>query len=175
MTTSANPGTVDRDTFQRLMARFPAGVAVVTALDAEGQPHGLTTTAISSVSLDPPLLLVCIDRKSRTLPAILEAGRFAVNLLSAGQARVAHHFASKTDDKFAALNWTKSQGGTPILEEYSAAWAECRTHQEIEAGDHLVLIAEVTHAYTPHDADNTLIYAQRRFGQWSTLDTLSMP
>jgi flavin reductase (DIM6/NTAB) family NADH-FMN oxidoreductase RutF len=170
MTTAATAPAVDRDTFQRLMASFPAGVAVVTTLDRQGKAYGLTTTAVSSVSVAPPLLLVCIDRDSRTLPAIRERGRFAVNFLAADHPAVAQRFASKADDKFAALAWTAGADGMPILHDHSVAWAECRTRQEIEAGDHLVLIAEVTNASITEDAAATLVYARRRFGRWSALD-----
>jgi flavin reductase (DIM6/NTAB) family NADH-FMN oxidoreductase RutF len=175
MTSVASSSAVDRDAFRQLMASLPAGVAVVTTIDRDGTAYGLTTTAISSVSLDPPLLLACIDRTSRTLPVLRQQGRFAVNFLGADHATVAQRFASKADDKFTALAWTPGNDGMPILDSHSVAWAECRTRQEIEAGDHLVLIAEVTTATSPHDTAVPLLYAQRRFGHWSTLPEAATP
>jgi flavin reductase (DIM6/NTAB) family NADH-FMN oxidoreductase RutF len=111
--------TIDAETFQQVMASFSAGVAVITTLDADDRPRGLTTTAVTSVSLEPPLLLVCIDRSSRTLPALLHARAFVVNVLDARHAPLAKHFASKAEDKFAALDWTNDESHLPILHEHT--------------------------------------------------------
>jgi flavin reductase (DIM6/NTAB) family NADH-FMN oxidoreductase RutF len=162
---------IDSETFQEVMANLPAGVAVVTALDSTGKARGLTTTAVTSVSLDPPLLLVCVDRYSRTLPAIRHSGSFAVNLLAAAHAPVARLFASKVEDKFAEIAWAPGKNDSPILHHHSVAWAECRTRQEIDAGDHVVFIGEVTHGGVSVDARMSLVYFRRSFGRWATLET----
>ena len=156
---------LDGESFQQVMACFPAGVAVVTTLDAEGAPRGLTTTAVTSVSLDPPLLLVCVGRGSRTLPALRRARAFAVNVLDAGHAHVALRFGSKSEEKFAELAWTPGPGGQPILHDHCIAWAECRTWSEVEAGDHVILIGEVAHGAAAYHRES-LVYFRRDFGHF---------
>ncbi|MGD0196856.1 MAG: flavin reductase family protein [Solirubrobacteraceae bacterium] len=159
---------IDAGTFQRVMGSFPAGVAVVTTRDADLRPCGLTTTALASVSLDPPLLLVCVDLASRTLPALLHARTFAVNVLEVGHSSLARHFASKVDDKFAELAWTDGASGLPILREHCVAWAECQLRTELEAGDHVILIGEVVDGWAAQDGQS-LIYFQRGFGRFAAL------
>src|SRR5215470_1017226 len=102
---------VDRQTFLEIMASFPSGVAVVTTLDASGAPRGLTSTAVSSVSAEPPLLLVCVDLESRTLPALRAGGRFVVNFLREGRSELARVFASKAEDKFERVEWRATEFG----------------------------------------------------------------
>jgi len=158
---------VDRDTFLEIMASYPAGVAIVTTLDADGTPRGLTTTAVSSVSADPPLLLVCVDQTSRTLPALREGGRFVVNFLREGRAELARLFASKRDDKFDDVSWRPGANGIPVLEDDALAWAECVTVQEIEPGDHVVLLGRVEEGEgAAADADAPLMYYRRSWGVW---------
>jgi flavin reductase (NADH) len=160
--------TVDVPTFQNVMASFPAGVAVITTLDHAGQPRGLTTTALTSVSLDPPLLLICVDNASRTLPALRHSKAFTVNILAAGHAALARHFASKAEDKFAELTFSTGPRGLPILHDHTVAWIECATHQEIPAGDHLIVIGEVLDGAAERTADS-LIYFRRDFGSFLAL------
>jgi flavin reductase (DIM6/NTAB) family NADH-FMN oxidoreductase RutF len=158
---------VDRDTFLEIMASYPAGVAIVTTRDADGTPRGLTTTAVSSVSADPPLLLVCVDRTSRTLPALRAGGRFVVNFLREGRAELARLFASKRDDKFEHVVWRPSASGIPVLEDDALAWAECVIVQELEPGDHVVLLAHLEEgAGAPSDEDAPLMYYRRSWGVW---------
>src|SRR5207244_7390775 len=97
---TATPMPVDRQTFFEIMASFPSGVAIVTTLDGDGTPRGLTSTAVSSVSADPPLLLVCVDVESRTLVALRRSRRFVVNFMRQGRGELSRLFASKSDSKF---------------------------------------------------------------------------
>src|SRR3954469_20658275 len=106
---------VEREVFVEIMASYPAGVAVVTTLDADGTPRGLTTTAVSSVSAEPPLLLVCVDLTSRTLPARRAGGSFAVTFLREGRAELARTVASKAEDKFEQVEWRATASGLPVL------------------------------------------------------------
>src|SRR5437764_15186396 len=115
---------VERQTFLEIMASFPSGVAIVTTLDGGDVPRGLTTTAVSSVSAEPPLLLVCVDLTSRTLPALRDGGRFVVNFLREGRSELARLFASKADDKFEGVDWRPTASGMPVLESDALAWAE---------------------------------------------------
>jgi flavin reductase (DIM6/NTAB) family NADH-FMN oxidoreductase RutF len=159
---------IDDALFVQVMSAFAAGVAVVTTVDEDGVPRGLTTTAVTSVSRQPPLLLVCVDNGSRTLPAIRHSAAFVVNFIAAAHAELALQFASKAEDKFGAIDWRAGTNGAPVLHEHAHAWADCRVEQEIEAGDHVVFIAEVTHAGVADDEAEhlPLTYYRRSFGRF---------
>lgn len=131
--------------FREIMASFPTGVAVVTALAGQERPHGMTSNAICSVSADPGRLLVCVGKASRTLQAILNSGAFAVNFLAAGTEETARWFAGKAPDKFAGVRYDAGRcaAGAPILTESIIASAECVVRGAIDAGDHWIFIGEV--------------------------------
>lgn len=133
--------TVDPLTMRRAIGRFATGVAVVTT-SAGGTPHGMTVNSLTSVSLDPPLLLVCLTIGARSTDAVSEAGRFAVNILSARQEHLALRFAQRGEDHFANLDVARGQHSVPIIPD-AFAHLECLMHQEIVAGDHLVVIGQV--------------------------------
>ena len=116
---------VTREEYVGIMSAFPTGVAIVTTLEPDGTPRGLTTNAVTSVSSEPPILLVCVDRDSRTLPALLHSKRFVVNFMRDDCAELCSLFASKADDKFSQVSWTPGLGGVPILHEGAVAHAEC--------------------------------------------------
>jgi flavin reductase (DIM6/NTAB) family NADH-FMN oxidoreductase RutF len=143
------PGAAPRagrtELYREILSHFPAGVTVVTAFDEDGEPRGLTLIAFCGVSLEPPLVLVCVDRGSNTLPAIRHRGGFTVNFISDRSDHVARLMATKSADKFARIPWQPPghpEGG-PVLHEDAMAHLVCRTRQEVEAGDHLVFIGEV--------------------------------
>jgi flavin reductase (DIM6/NTAB) family NADH-FMN oxidoreductase RutF len=170
LTGIAPQARVEEHVFRQVMGALAAGVAIVTTLDLDGQPRGLTTTAVTSVSLDPPLLLVCVGRQSRTLPAIQQTGCFVVNLIDSAFSAVALHFASALDDKFAAMTWRPAANGCPVLHEHSVAWAECRTENEIEAGDHVVFVGHVEAGALADGSGLPLTYVGGRYGDWSPLE-----
>jgi flavin reductase (DIM6/NTAB) family NADH-FMN oxidoreductase RutF len=158
---------VESEIFRDVLTNFPSGVAIVTAFDEDRKPYGLTVSAFCAVSMDPPLVLVCIDRASNTLPAMQAAEAFTVNLLAAGRDELALRFATKGDDKFSDLAWedpSLAQAG-PVLVGDSVAYAVCTTHSEFEAGDHLIVVGLVEDAASDHEAA-PLVYARRRFGTW---------
>ncbi len=136
---------VDRDHYRNLAGSFPTGVTIVTARDADGAPRGLTTQSFVGLSIEPPLMLVSIDKTSRTLPSLRRAQCFVINFLKVGAEDVSTVFASKSDDKFAGVAWQPSTiaKGAPILHECAVAYAECIVVQELEAGDHWILIGRV--------------------------------
>lgn len=134
---------MDREMFFAIMSAFPTGVAIVTALDAEGNPRGLTTNAVTSVSADPALLLVCVDLNSRTLPAIKFSERFVVNFMAEESEEICRRFASKVEDKFEGLAWAYSPNNLPVLHEHTLAWADCSIERELEIGDHVVFVGSV--------------------------------
>lgn len=156
--------TVDRQTFKEIMAAAPGPATVVTATGADGRHQGLTMTAVCSASLEPPLVIVCLDHASNTLRAVRESGSFTVNYIAQGHEAVAMQFATKSDGKFADVSVdTCDHGlGGPILREHSAAHAVCRVEQLVEAGDHTVVIGVVVDG-AAHDTRHVLAYARRTF------------
>ena len=159
--------TIDRATFFSIVGAFPTGVAIVTTADSEGHPKGLTSNAFSSVSAEPPLLLVCVDLGSRTLPALRHSQRFLVNFMGAGTADVCTLFASKATNKFEHVAWRPLHGGLPHLHEHAIAWALCSTEQEVAAGDHLILVGRVEDGEAPGRESTPLLYFRRTYGAWA--------
>src|SRR3954451_3075287 len=135
---------VDPLRYRQVMGHFATGVAIVTCRGPQGAA-GLTTNAVTSVSLEPLLLLVCFDNASRTLPAVRSARRFAVNILRAGQDDLARVFASKrvAREKFEAVTHMDAHG-VPILDG-ALAWLACDLTELHTAGDHTIGIGAVTH------------------------------
>jgi len=133
---------VDKETFRNCMARFAAGVTVVTTIDAEGRPCGLTATAFSSVSAEPPLALVCVDKRSETHASFAHARAFGVNFLADAQIDVSGHFAKSGVDKFADTAWHKGELGMPLLEG-TIGFVECRLVYAYEGGDHTIFVGEI--------------------------------
>lgn len=121
---------------------FMTGVTVVTTHDAEGRPLGFTANSFSSVSLDPPLLLVSISKASRNYASFEAAGRFAVNILSEGQREVSNTFARPVEDRFGTVTWRPGPHGSPVLDGV-CAWFDCSLDRLVEAGDHAILIGRV--------------------------------
>ncbi len=148
------------------MGAFPTGVGIVTALDADNQPRGLTTNALCSVSAEPPLMLVCVDKNSNTLPALRHSGGFVVNYLSAGRGDLANRFASKEPDKFAGVSWRPAAKGMPWLHADTIAHCECTVQQEIDAGDHFIFLALVEGGQPPAPGTKPLMYFRRSYGTW---------
>ncbi|NWA24893.1 flavin reductase [Pseudomonas gingeri] len=133
---------VDPGALRQAFGTFVTGVTVITTHDAEGNPRGMTANSFTSVSLDPPLLLVCVGKSAASYSAFAGTEHFAVNLLHEGQVDVSGTFASKSPDKFHTVNHDKVHTGAPILTD-SLTWFDCTVDQRIEAGDHLVLIGQV--------------------------------
>ncbi|HEX6488692.1 MAG TPA: flavin reductase family protein [Candidatus Dormibacteraeota bacterium] len=150
--------------YREIMASFPSGVVVLTALAADGSPHGLTVSAFSPVSLAPPLVLACVDRGSNTLPFVRETGYFTINILAAGQQQLARTMATKDPRKFEDLEWAPPPvpGCGPVLEPYSAAFACCSIDREIEAGDHVIFVGRVL-AGDVYAGRTPLVYHRRAF------------
>jgi flavin reductase (DIM6/NTAB) family NADH-FMN oxidoreductase RutF len=124
------------------MSRFPTGVTVITALTDAG-PAGLAANAVSSLSLEPPLMLACVDRGSRTLRSLEEAGHFGVNVLEANTAELAVSFSRKlpVEEKWQGVGWSE-QSGIPILDA-AIVWIGCELRDVISGGDHVIVTGEV--------------------------------
>jgi len=153
------------DDYRGLMGAAPRGVAVITAVDPAGRPHGLTCTSLTSVTLNPPTLLVCLGLRSGTLAATRHCGRFAVNLLHARGRRAAEVFSSLTPDRFSQVAWRPSPWThQPWLCDDAFALAECVIVDTSVVGDHAVMFGEVVHI--ERTADSPLLYGTRQFFRW---------
>ena len=128
--------------FRRIMGHWSTGVAVVATHRGE-RPWGLTANAFASVSLDPPLVLVCVDLGADTHDPLRDAGFFAVSVLAADQERLARRFAaSDVEDKFDGVAWREEATGAPVLEG-AVAWLDCRLWAHFPAGDHTIFVGQV--------------------------------
>ncbi len=151
---------IDSAVFRDFCARFASGVTITTVCDVAGNPHGLTASSFTAVSLNPPLILVCINHNSGVLQHFRTASHFAVNILHAGQQMISNQFAVKAKDRFDGVRWTRGVGGSPLLEE-CLAQVECVTQQIVDAGDHAVFFGEVVGARVA-DA-SPLLYFDRAY------------
>jgi flavin reductase (DIM6/NTAB) family NADH-FMN oxidoreductase RutF len=134
--------SLDPRALRNAFGTFMTGVTVVTTFDGNNKPLGFTANSFSSVSLDPPLLLVCLANTSLNYDALINADGFAVNILAETQIDVSNTFARPVEDRFATVNWQNGPKGSPILEGVSA-WFDCGMHKIVEAGDHVILIGQV--------------------------------
>lgn len=150
----------DPASYRDAVGRFATGVCVVTCDGPDG-PAGLTTNAVTSLSLDPLLLLVCFDNGSRTLGAVRTAGRFAVNVLGAGQQDLATVFASKREqhEKFADVTHTVEHG-VPVIDG-ALAWMVCELRELLPGGDHTIGVGEVTAVRHEPDGEPLLFFGGR--------------
>jgi flavin reductase (DIM6/NTAB) family NADH-FMN oxidoreductase RutF len=154
------------EAFKALMSTFPTGVSIVTTIDAGGEPHGLTCSAVCSLSLEPPMLLVCIGNDSRTLARICEGGRFAVSLLHEGGREAAQVFSSDVPNRFGRVEWRPTPClSLPCLVGDAHAVAECRVSATMVLGDHTVVGAEVV-GVTRLVSTRPLLYGMRTYAAW---------
>lgn len=171
------PG-VQSQHFRQIMMKFPSAVSVVTALDGQRLPRGLTCSAFTSLSMEPPALLACVNRRNGSLAAIRDSGGFALNLLRAGRGRVSEIFASGESDKFASLAWQPSPRlGLPWLVDDALAFVECQVVADVSAGTHAILIGLVTSGACADEVeDGPLVYWHHRYGRWQdTVPAQSTP
>ena len=139
---SAMESAAQQRLLRRALSTFLTGVTVVTTVDHLGRPRGFTANSFTSVSLDPPLILVCVARNAASFEAFRDSKVVAVSILDEAQRDVAIKFASKDPDKFDAVAWQKGKSGAPLIAN-SLAWIDCTTHAVNPAGDHIVLLGRV--------------------------------
>ncbi len=132
----------DARQIRNALGRFPTGVTVITTQAPDGKREGLTANSFSALSLDPPLILWSISRRSPSLPGFLASGYFAINVLSAGQADLSHRFATRSEDKFAGLTIGTGVGDSPLLDGVLARF-ECSVENTVDGGDHVLFIGRV--------------------------------
>ena len=151
------PARIDKRRFCLACGRFSTGIAVATVLDAAGEPHGITVNSFTSVSIAPPLILVCLDHRARVLQHFLPEAPFAINVLSDVQREISDYFASSQRDRFQGIEWKPGSAGAPLLPR-SLAHLECTVHKRIPTGDHDIVIGEVMEAHI-HEGKPLLFYA----------------
>jgi 3-hydroxy-9,10-secoandrosta-1,3,5(10)-triene-9,17-dione monooxygenase reductase component len=156
------------DDFRRVMSHFATGVTIITAWDAEHRPTGLTASSFTSVSLHPPLILVCVSQKAQSYPAIKAAGRFAVNILCQGQEAASRRFATSTtapgEDKFAGLEYRPGPLGLPVLPE-AMAQLECTVVHAYPGGDHTIFVAQVESGEWTDTDKEPLLYFRGKYSR----------
>lgn len=152
-------------TLRQVAGTFVTGVTVVTTL-VDSEPHGCAANAVSSLSLTPPTMLVCLARTSNTHSQLIRSGKFAINILgdSAESRDICRTFASKTEDKFSNIEFRLGRIGVPILKQ-AISWLECHLADAYDSGDHTIFIGKVVGA----EATNGIPLAYFR-GQFATLE-----
>jgi flavin reductase (DIM6/NTAB) family NADH-FMN oxidoreductase RutF len=141
---------ISKDEFRSALSRFPSGVTVVTTKDKTGRFHGITVSAFASVSLEPPMILVCIDKDTGSHYALRESSNFVVNILAEGQEDYSNRFASQITDKFDGIRYRNGLSNIPVLEEALVA-LECRLAYAHEGGDHTIFVGEIERASVKED------------------------
>jgi flavin reductase (DIM6/NTAB) family NADH-FMN oxidoreductase RutF len=161
---TANPA-IDSDVFRKVMGHFVTGVTVVSAFDG-GQPFGITVNALSSVSLDPPLVMVALDRRRFLTPIVQAAGRYAVNILSEDQQAMSDCFAGAPvtpgRDAFCGAAWHPGESGLPLIDG-AIATLECTVVETFSAGDHDLFIGRVDTLANEQHHPMPLLYYRRRY------------
>ena len=147
---------IDQATFRYVLGHFASGVTVITT-SADEAYHGITVSSFCSLSLDPPLVLICIDRRVRTHEIIAQAGAFAVNILPEDGESLSRHFASRVEDKFASVAYHLGTTGAPLLDK-ALATLECRLYAQLPGGDHTIFVGEVVAANARDDTEPLLYY-----------------
>lgn len=154
--------TIDPREFRNTLGCFATGITVITTIDGEGGPVGLTANSFTALSLDPPLVLFCLDRKSTSFEAFHRNRHFAVNILSASQQEISQRFARSGADKWSGVDFATGDHGCPIL-DHCLANLECDVDQVFEGGDHVIIIGRVQRLRRAGSDDNPLVYFRGRY------------
>jgi flavin reductase ActVB len=136
---------ISAELYRRTCALFATGITVITTVDEKAHPHGMTVNSFSSVSLDPPLVLICVDLKNALLGHFMTSAWFAVNVLAEDQESLSRRFSSAAENRFDGLVWERGQAGVPLLNGVLAQM-QCALVKTFEVGDHAVLVGEVRDA-----------------------------
>jgi flavin reductase (DIM6/NTAB) family NADH-FMN oxidoreductase RutF len=154
--------SVDPDAYRAVLGRFATGVTVVTARDEKGRDHGMTVSAFSSVSLTPPLIMVCIGDDASLRPVIEHCRHFGVNILAASQEALSRRFAEQ-GNRFEGVGFTRGEFGGVALLDGALAFLECRIVARHQAGDHTIIVGEVENA--ANRDDRPLLYYRGGYAQ----------
>lgn len=153
---------ISNSDFRQALGQFATGIAVATTLDAEGKPHGLTINSFNSVSLDPPLVLWSLEKKSHQYEAFKESGKYGISVLAESQKDLSIQFASPVADRFEGVKWDKGSTGSPLLEG-AVAHIECEVAEFFDGGDHVILLGRVVGLST--DPQAPLLYFGGQYHQ----------
>ena len=137
--------------FRHACGRFATGVTIASVMDSQGAPHGLTVSSFTSVSLEPPLVLICLGHRVTMIESFRAASHFGINVLKDSQQHLSERFARKGHDRFGGVPWRRGHSGVPLLEGVLAA-IECRVHQRFLSGDHDILVGRMLHAHVADGA-----------------------
>lgn len=154
--------TFDAREFRNTMGSFATGVTVVTTVDDKGELFGVTANSFSSLSLDPPLVLFCLDLKALSFDAFNSASHLNINILAHDQEEMSSHFAKSGTDKWAGVDFETSDSGCPILPN-SIATLECRKREIHNGGDHIIIIGEVENFTNDTDGKRPLLFYKGRY------------
>lgn len=167
MTTSSSG--VDTRLYRDVCGNFATGVSVITT-SKDGTPRGLTANAISSVSLEPTLFLVCVDLRATSYPVLSEAGHFAVNILAADQEDISNFFAGTTpeDNPMGEVKFRMSENDNPLIEGVMA-YLDCKTHSIIDGGDHKIFVGEVQSCALPRPDADPLLFFRGKYREIASL------
>lgn len=163
------PAQPDLDLMKQVNRQFVTGVTVVTAMDGE-QPRGLAVNAFSSISLEPPMVMVCVQRTSSTYECLFRASHLAINILSTEQLDVVNRFASKSQDKFSGLDWESGKFGSPLISR-SSARMEVEIRERLQASTHTIFICRVVDAAVTDL--HPMVYSAGRFFDGGALTPLA--
>lgn len=154
--------------FRKASGYWATGVSVITTSDIDGTPFGLTMNAVTSLSLAPPLYIICVDNKSDTLEPLKRSGHFCINVLSAGQQEISNTFARKGPNKFENIGFDRGATGAPLLHGRLMA-IECAVHATHPGGDHHIFVGEVRAITLPAAEDAApLLYYRGRYAALGT-------
>jgi flavin reductase (DIM6/NTAB) family NADH-FMN oxidoreductase RutF/DNA-binding MarR family transcriptional regulator len=163
----------DPKDFRRALGKFPTGVTVITARDADGEPIGVTASSFNTLSMDPALILWSIDKNAYSLDAFSKGKGFAINVLRHHQLELSNGFARRGEDKFAGVETSDCANGAPLLPD-TAAWFACTTWEVYEGGDHVIIVGEVTD-YGYSDNVSSLVFHNGRYAVSATHPAGSPP
>src|SRR3977135_272530 len=167
---ASDSSAIDPRDFRNALGTFYTGVAIITAVAADGRPYGLTCNSFASVSLNPPLVLWSLGMFSQGLSIFQNASHFAVNVLGASQQVLAKKFATSSEDKFAGVQWTAGLGNAPLLGD-SVANFQCRAVDRYYGGDHVIFLGAVE-AYA-YNRQEPLLFARGAYGRFIGADDIS--
>ncbi len=148
--------------FRSVVGRFASGITILTACDESGTDHGMTVSAFCSLSLEPPLVLVCVERIAEMHDVLATASQFAINILASGQESISRRFAERIEDRFDGIGFARGLSGAPLLHG-TLAHVECSIKKRLNGGDHSIFIGEVIDAEARED--RPLLYYRGGYAQ----------
>ncbi|MBS1678889.1 MAG: flavin reductase family protein [Actinobacteria bacterium] len=165
MTDAVGAPPLDARAYREVFGHLPTGVVAVTAFDPTGEPLGMACNSVSSVSIEPPLVLFCPARTSTTWPGLRDAGRLCLNVLAEDHADVSRQFARRGADRFADLSWHPRPAG-PAIDD-AVAWIECEIEDEHPAGDHTIVVARVA-SLEANEGRSPIVFFRGDYGKIAT-------